>query len=1420
MFGNQKLLDHIQTASTVSTSSAVFAEMNMNIATNFAKIGNYRYRPTDMTSIYNIMMSRYDSYDSGQYYTGATDADIVIDGGYDNSDIPLKFAEPMEKTKLLFSLEDCFGRFRPRSGINKARYFSDRFFHYGDKDMAERPRYYVANKNDAFKYWTSDRNENGQRGTSYPVKRGNATVFPIDDAAPFIVYTESVPANRIVVKMQTHIGSIKKGPFVSKTGSTFEDPFYGQENSRTPSKWRIQYLDEFDTWVDAVSFLPSDKRIDGSSIIGSDGYVEIYYGYKIPDQYSLTFNYKRTFISAQMLPVNPDTGSAYLVKTSDADLGTFYIYTGSRYESFPAKYGWSLSQNEALDFRNVIDVTQPSQFALNQLTGKNEYVKHINIRGIRIVVEEMNLNNTTLDLIEMSPRLVMDFTAMTENLQLTKSISDLGNSGLPVGQLLASTGSISLFDYNEVFNSNNKTSILAKYLDQMLKFMIYERISDQSGNSYMVPIKTLYSSSRPSLNASRRDVSIELRDMTFFLEQTMAPEILMVDVSLSVAVSTLLDSIGFSNYKFLRLADENDMIIPYFYTNSEQSVMQVLQDLAISAQYAMYFDEDNNFIVMSRKYMLPDVAQLRPTDFIISGEKTSAISANIEDIATQDLKVFNGGAINFQEKYIQRSYGSIKQASMIDRDKTWIYKPALLWEVSGTLNTKSQNGQISNQSAYSLAAIPLNSSLSEVLPNVVSGSIRNNIIDLGEGIYFITRYNGYFFSSGEIIRFDAVEYSISGKAEPVWIQSTQEYSNYFQELKFGGTMFPTGRVRIYCEPKYETVNGILRFKDGPVNKHGRGQFGTKIVSHSAGLDDKWTNVGNINPTRGCKMNFSDLLSFDPETAKTKSKELTTGAAGIANSAVVSATRNGVIRNSLSGSYKTDEQVRQMKVAEVGTVQSSALVFNGPTFSSELKPTDYISYIPAGISRPFGHFGTRLRITGRSENGTNKLQTPNGSMGYYADGQIGGASGGLSVLLNTTTNNGYYFEVMALTGDTVTDDTDITLNNVVFYKIKSDSSGNAIPVKLWAGTANILVDSGSFAGQSKMTAQANPTVYDLAVEYENIDKRSSRRFYLYVNNRCIAVVDDNDPLPEYRDMALFVRGTSRLMFENIYAITKKSSVDMSSSLSSPLASIFQDDSLNISESLRTYSMSGAIQKTYLSDINGQQGAGHDIFFDEFGTIMREAAYFNIKYDKAYPALSAKISPTFGNTRSYTVSGFIPSAYGAEFLVFNHTDSVINLDETTGNYLRIQGVTFTQNSDRKLTLDDYYKHNSDLSNVDFVISGSNSPLKAEKQYYDIRSSRSIYGANEFVLDTKYIQNEDAARDLMGWIISKIIKPRKAIGLSVFAGSVMQLGDMVQVFWTDDDGIDQLVDRNKQFIVYSIEYTVSSTGPETKLYLSEVI
>ena len=1436
MFVSEALKTYLETSATIRLQSLVLAEWNMNMPDNIQKLGNYRYRPTTPGSDYFTLPLTFDPLDSGNYYTGATDADVVVDGGVNDSNVPQQFVLQKDKMKMIYSLEDCTKPFRPRSGINKPLYFSGTYLANSGANIAERPRYYMPSRYDEFKYWTSYRTEdNFERGIANSISNG---LNYIEDAVPFVVYKNQVPANRIVVKMQTNVGSVDLGPFTTSTGS-ITDPLFGNANKTVPSRWKVQYLNN-NNWVDAYTILETDTRADGSAIIGPDGYMELEYGLIIPEIYKDIFVYAETISSSTLLPATNITGYAYLVIENTGDIGTFYIWTGTEYATFVPEYGWVLGSETITNQTNfVTDLTSPEEFT-DPVNGGISYREFAYLSGIRVVVEVMNKFDSTFDLIEMSPRMVVDISDKVIDFKVTKTLSDIGVTSLPVGQLLASTGQISIFDDDQAFNINNSNSIIADYVRKNIKFNFYEILVNVDGFDYYVPLKTLYSEGMPQADVTAGTLSISLRDLYFFLESMPAPRLLMTQTSLSMAIVTLLDYIGFSNYSFRRIDTESDPIIPFFFVAPDQNVAEVLNQLAIATQSAMFFDEFNNFIVMSKNYLMPAEDE-RPVDFVLSGSNnqtdtgvienaTSGNLPNILAIASEDRKVYNDGRINYTTRYIQRSYGSIRQSSMVDRDKTWIYKPALLWEVAGTENTKTINEVASKQGNYVLGAMPLNSDLSASVPIVQNGIVINNVMDLGENIYWLTRYQGYVYSSGEIIRYDAAEFNITGTGN-VWISSNQEYQKYFSSLPFNGKIYPTGLIRVFATPYYETVDGIDRLQPGAVYEHGRGQFGTPVVNHTAGIDTYWSNNSYV---RGCTMQtqylFTTRLDEDVSVPST-----TLGAAGVNNTLARQTTRNGIIKNFMSTSYLTETDVNSLKSTQAGTMQSSALVMNGPSFKTTETPIDFVSYQYKQLDNAYRSFGTRMRIIGKIENNENRGQTPIGSSSYYQvtgaqinqNISIGGGSGGMAILLNPETNNGYYFEIVALTETNVESylkldkngQAEVNINNIVFYKIKKDSANNnAIPIKLWGGLTSIIVDDGRFTGQYRMSGEDKPTVYDLSVEYQDIG--TTRRFYLYVNNKLIKIVDDADPLPVYNNMALFVRGSSRCMFEHVYALTNNYAQNTVSVVGETLSSVFGDTEIDANESFRKYAISGLIQGTYLSGISSQQPPKYNMYFDEFGSIMRECAYFDIKYDRSYPALYAQLSPTFNRIKGYTVSGFQADSYGAEFLIFNATDTALNLDDTTGNYLRIQGITFTQDTSYELTVDEYFKKQSNLS--DPQLEGSTlitSPLVEKAKYDQIKLSRLVYGKNEFTIDSQYIQTQDDADELMGWIINKVMTPKKSIGISMFSIPTIQLGDIVTIDYKNNDGLDLVATTSDRFVVYNIEYGRSLSGPSMTLYLSEV-
>jgi hypothetical protein len=1430
MFEDKDLQTFLETSPTVRNKSVITAEWNMNIPTNIKHIGNYRYRPTDPSSVYSSLPTSFDINDAGNFYTGATDADVLVDGTFDNDDIPTTFLTKKEKLKTLYSLEACFEQFRPRSGINKAVYFENGKVHHPNLFMADRPRYYMPDKNDKFKYWTSYRTESGQEYGIASKVRGSQN--SIEDACPFVVYKEKVPTNRVVVKMQTHTGTENLGPFSSPTGA-FSDPFFGELNQKTPSRWKIQFLKD-GNWEDVISFNPAIRRADGSSVIKSDGYVEIAYGLIVPEEWRANFVFAEVYTSITLLPEKSVTGYAYLIKENENDMGKFHIWNGTDYTIISPKYGWYI-QDETVDRLTnfVVDATSPNVF-LRTLDGKIQYREFEYISGIRIVVDSMNVKDSTFDLIEMSPRLVLNVSDKTLNYSINKSASDLGISGLPVGQLIASNGNITIFDYDQAFNENNSSSIIAKYINRHVQFKFYEVIVDVAGWDYWVPIKTLYSDSFPTQDLMGKTVSLSLRDMYWYLESVTAPQILMTEVSVSSAVSLLLDHIGFSNYTFKRVANEKETIIPYFFVGPDRSVAEVLQDLAISTQTAMFFDEYNNFVMMSKDYIMPTKDQ-RPTTFELKGtldlfedrevkNKTLANAklANVISVSVQPNNVYNDGVINYTTRHIQRSIGSLRQASLLDEERFYTYKPALLWEVSGTENTKSINNEVNTQSAYVLSAIPLNSNLSADVPIVKNNIVVNNTFSLGEAAYWITRYNGYFYSQGEIIKYDAVQYNVTGFGN-VWITSTEDYQNYFSKLPFNGKIYPTGLVRIYSEPKYFEQSGVVKLQNGPVVKHGRGQFGTTVVEHSAGISDYWKSDDNV---KGCYMASEHLFEKKevPLVTTVSSAGKLTDASISSDALARTSSRSGIIKNFMSTAIVGEITTKTQQLP--GSIQSSALSLTGPNFTTKEKPRNFISYVHKSLQgKKYKHFGTRMRIVGKIESSEDRGQTSNGSSTYYVVNgstpdkniNIAGGSAGIAVMLNPTTNVGYYFEIAALGLGNLSETDRESVSNVFFYKVKSDN-GKAIPVGLWDGLAQITVDDGRFTGQSRMFAEENPTVYDLAVEYEDIGK--TRRFYLYMNGRLIKTVDDNDPLPAYSDVALFTRGSSRAMFENVYALCNNYSQNTSFSLGAPVNSAFGDTEIDANESFRKYAISGLIQNTYLSGIGSSEPPKYDIYFEEFGSIMREAAVFNFKYDKAYPALTAKISPTFNKIKGYIVSGFRAGSYGAEFMIFNATDTALSLDETSGNYLRVQGITFTQESDNTLTVDEYFNKNSLESNPQFVADKLiSNPYKFKQDYQDIKLSRMTYGKKDFSLDTPYIQSQDEASNLMKWMVEKTAKPRKSVGVKIFAIPTIQLGDIVSLDYREND-ISMASNSSSRFVVYNIDFSRGPDGPDMTLFLSEVV
>ena len=326
-----------------------------------------------------------------------------------------------------------------------------------------------------------------------------------------------------------------------------------------------------------------------------------------------------------------------------------------------------------------------------------------------------------------------------------------------------------------------------------------------------------------------------------------------------------------------------------------------------------------------------------------------------------------------------------------------------------------------------------------------------------------------------------------------------------------------------------------------------------------------------------------------------------------------------------------------------------------------------------------------------------------------------------------------------------------------------------------------------------------------------------RFYLYINNILIKIVDDASPLAVKTSCCLFVRSGTECMFENLYALEDITARNGNSTIIGD-SGAFGDQGVTTNDFLRKYAISGIVQQAFLTNVSTTNASTAKIYYEEFGTILREAVHFDIKYDQAYPAFYSRLAKTFTTDRSYTVSGYYGGAYEAEFIIFNAADKAITLDDTTGSYLRILGVTFTQNTTNSLSVDNYFGRISDFSNPTYDQNQLVSPQASLESYNKVKASRTKYGRNQFTLNSMYIQSDSQARDIMKWLIEHIMRPRKTAQITTFAMPHIQVGDIVTVAYTMSDGVEW-VDADTQFVVKEINYTRSMDQVQQVLRVVEV-
>lgn len=215
-------------------------------------------------------------------------------------------------------------------------------------------------------------------------------------------------------------------------------------------------------------------------------------------------------------------------------------------------------------------------------------------------------------------------------------------------------------------------------------------------------------------------------------------------------------------------------------------------DLAAATQSAMYLDEYNNLSHRIEEYVIPDVGA-RESDLIIAGNDGAEIGKHQGDFNSgqgciQCRKRLNTQSVTFSAHMVH----SIRRC-INHRTRLGFMLPACCGRPAETRVQRLSTTMRHHNQHYANCNAAIKT-LTADIPQVI-GRLVYNTIDVGEAANYVARYNGYLYANGEIIKYDAVQYSVTGTGN-VWINSVDEYQNYLLALPFNGKMYPTGLIKL------------------------------------------------------------------------------------------------------------------------------------------------------------------------------------------------------------------------------------------------------------------------------------------------------------------------------------------------------------------------------------------------------------------------------------------------------------------------------------------------------------------------------------------------------------------------------------------------------------------------------------------------
>ena len=469
-------------------------------------------------------------------------------------------------------------------------------------------RFYVADQDDVYKYWSSP-------------SRGSETTGAISGCAPQVLYVEEDDV---------------AGSPVEKNISVNKIHFTVENSVSTPETYSVQVKTKTGSWTTVAT--QADIEIPAS------GLVELWYngtGWTTTEN----LDYKTSLSGVRIVVTKMRTNagrSVTLPLTTNSE--TIQLNNGSVTLSDIGSLVTGAGIPTGTRIKDVTTIRRPyAGIALVGHPGGGvriyttiKLTKKATQTGSKAATIVPTVSGGYFNLIELGLALEQDLSADLV------SWSDTFNMGekdfiTPLGTISSNEGSINLWNGDERYRNSNPNSDLYGILDKGVKFVVWSKYAGGNVQEF-----ELYSDGWTS---GEEETSVTLIDQSNFFMEAKPRPVIYRNIPVQEAVWRICDQIGFSNYLVTDIDKTAQAVIDVFWTDGEKTAWEIFGELARATQTAIYFDSFGVLNIKTRKAAWDKTQQPKYT--FLGESVPGSTPANIEEIDETNEYEANKVSVNW-----------------------------------------------------------------------------------------------------------------------------------------------------------------------------------------------------------------------------------------------------------------------------------------------------------------------------------------------------------------------------------------------------------------------------------------------------------------------------------------------------------------------------------------------------------------------------------------------------------------------------------------------------------------------------------------------------------------------------------------------------------------------------------------------------